>query len=421
MDYQPNSFFFAGKYAALEARIKEHLQAVLPSDVYEQWIAYFSIEKVTKKKMVIRYAGEEPLKIFKKELQRSVSEDINSVLGSRKKIKFVQAKARAEKNAKHGEPTFISPKNRKVLKLSVISMIFVFITICVAIVACNYIGNRNFKETFYSVSSLKVNQKIRIVHISDLHNSIYGRDNERLIDRVQKLKPDVIVYTGDCIDSDAASYERLLKLCGALSKTAPSYYIYGNNEAELLFDVPLSQEALDEKFGFSDENRDAKKLLSLADPLEEALEKLGVCVLKNESDTFVVGTTTVDICGVLTANPSAFWSYAGDSFDAHIHTNENHLKITAMHEPLVFEAFTPKSWGDVLLCGHTHGGTMRVPMLGSLYTHEGGILPERKGAYVYGRYDVAGSPLIISSGLENKNVLRLNNPPELVIIDINRF
>jgi len=74
-----------------------------------------------------------------------------------------------------------------------------------------------------------------------------------------------------------------------------------------------------------------------------------------------------------------------------------------------------------MVCGHTHGGVVRVPVLGPLYTKEGGILPERSGKFVYGRYDAAGKPLIVSSGLENKNIWRINNQPELVVIDINKF
>ena len=74
-----------------------------------------------------------------------------------------------------------------------------------------------------------------------------------------------------------------------------------------------------------------------------------------------------------------------------------------------------------MLAGHHHGGLARIPILGPLYTHEGGILPGLKGHFVYGRYAVQGSPLIISAGLENKNLFRINNEPELVIIDINKF
>ena len=74
-----------------------------------------------------------------------------------------------------------------------------------------------------------------------------------------------------------------------------------------------------------------------------------------------------------------------------------------------------------MLCGHTHGGVIRIPVLGPLYTHEGGLFPERRGSFVYGKYEASGRPLIVSSGLENSNVLRINNQPELVIIDINKF
>lgn len=87
----------------------------------------------------------------------------------------------------------------------------------------------------------------------------------------------------------------------------------------------------------------------------------------------------------------------------------------------MFEEYSPDSWGDLMLAGHNHGGTVKIPMIGPLYTHDGGFLPDRGGHFVSGRYEVQGRPLIISSGLENKNILRINNQPEIVIVDINKF
>lgn len=309
-------------------------------------------------------------------------------------------------------------KNLRVLKLFLISLIFVSIAASIAIIGCNYIGNRNFTETFYSVSSLKVNNKIRIIQISDLHNSTFGKDNQKLIDRVQKLKPDLILYTGDMTDGEN---DVAISLCKELSAVAPSYYIYGNNEVEKYYDVPLEQEDLDEKFGFNNENRDPNKLLENTDELTLALEEVGVKVLKNAYDTVTIGQTEVDVYGVLTSNPSAFWSYAGKSFSDYMYFDQNHLKITAIHEPVVFEVYEPESWGDLVLAGHNHGGLVKIPVIGPLYTLEGGLLPARKGHYVTGRYEVQGRPLIISAGLENKNIFRINNQPELVIVDINKF
>ena len=74
-----------------------------------------------------------------------------------------------------------------------------------------------------------------------------------------------------------------------------------------------------------------------------------------------------------------------------------------------------------MICGHTHGGMIRVPVLGPLYTREGGLFPERSGCFVYGRYSTAGKTLIVSSGMDNSSLLRMNNQPEVVVIDINKY
>ena len=199
------------------------------------------------------------------------------------------------------------------------------------------------------------------------------------------------------------------------------YYIYGNNEVESIYDFRLNEKELDKKFGFNKNNRDETALLKIWDSFEKNLESVGMKVLKNEKDTIKIKTMTVDVYGVLTSNPSCFWSYSGKAFGDYIYENTDNLKITAVHEPFIFQEFQPGFWGDLMISGHTHGGVMRIPVLGPLFTHEGGLFPERNGDFVYGRYDVEGSPLIMSAGLENSNILRINNEPELVVIDINKF
>ena len=254
-----------------------------------------------------------------------------------------------------------------------------------------------------------------------MHDCTYGEDNQTLIDRIGKLKPDLILLTGDILDADSTSTDPAVDLCAALAEIAPAYYIYGNNEVETYYGYPLTQEALDAEFGFDDETRAPDKLLETVDSLAERLEEVGVVVLKNRAETVTVGTTPVDLYGVLTSNPSSFWSYAGESFQSYLDAEESHLKITAMHEPLILEEYDPEFWGDLVIAGHTHGGLVRIPLIGPLYTPEGGWLPGRSGHYVYGRYEVQGRPLIVSAGLENKTLFRINNEPEIVIIDINKF
>lgn len=420
MNQAPNLFFNENTetLAETEEKIKEYLKAQLPEAVYERWIEPLVLEKITAKEVVFGFYSREPLADFNRNYKQMVWIHISSVLGSPKKLKVEKRKIRAPRAYAAG----------KIRSRFVVAMLFILSTALVlaaagvAVVGGSYLSNRNFSETFYSVYSLHAAGKVRIMQISDLHDSVYGNGQAQLLDRVEKLKPDLIVLTGDCLDSDAADTAPTVEFCAALADVAPTFYVYGNNEVERIYGMALTQKALDEKFDVKDdESRDPALLLSLEDEFEAELEEAGVTVLKNEMATVTVGETQVDVFGVLTSNPSAFWSWGGEAFDRYIYENTEHVKVTAIHEPAVFSTYSPDSWGSLMLAGHTHGGTARLPVLGPAYTHEDGILPQRKGAYVYGRADVPGGPLIVSSGLDNSNPLRVNNPPEIVIVDINTF
>ena len=393
-------------------QIKELFKELVAPEIYDNWVDEFEIEKIRGKKVFFAYYGTRRVKKFKKQCKKDLKYCVRSIIGKRRKIKIRKRKKVLNTEKK---------KNIKALRFFVTGMFFVCFAIAIIVVLGNYIGNRNFRETFYSASSIKVNSQIRVIQLSDLHTCSYGENNKQLLKRIEELAPDIIICTGDIVDYVEADLDYAVDLAGKLSKIAPSYYIYGNNEVEGIYNFPLKEKELDEEFGFDRNNRDESALLKVQDSFEEELENAGIKVLKNEKDTIKVKSTTIDVYGVLTSNPSSFWSYSGKSFENYIYEDIDNLKITAIHEPYIFEEFQPEFWGDLMVCGHTHGGVVRVPILGPMFTKEGGLFPERNDKFVYGRYDVAGRPLIVSSGLENLNVLRINNQPELVIIDINKF
>lgn len=395
-------------------RVKEFFRQLVSAEFYNTWADTFEIEYADENRVLVTYHGSDNIKKFKKECKEPLSLCIYSILGYKKSVRIEK-----KKTGKAQPPEL--KKNVKAANFFVIGMIFVCFATAVIVVMCNYIGNRNFRETFYNVSSLKVDSTVRVVQISDLHGTSYGKNNEKLLARVAALAPDVIICTGDIVDSTKDDAEYAIDLGRTLAGIAPSYYVYGNNEVDSIYGFSFVEKDLDKKFGFEENNRDESALLKINDSFEKKLEETGMKVLKNEKDTITVKTMTVDVYGVLNSNPSSFWSYSEKAFTDYLYENTDNLKITAVHEPFIFEEFEPEFWGDLMVCGHTHGGLMRIPVIGPLFTHEGGILPERKGSFVYGRYDVAGRPLIVSGGLENLNVLRINNQPELVIIDINKF
>lgn len=397
-------------------QIKELFRELSTTTLYDTWADTFDLEIDYKNRVIIAYQGPQPIKTFKKACKKTLLSCIYSVMGMKTAVKFI-------KNVPGKEPAF-SPKTKKKIKavnFFIVGMFFVCVATAIIIVLGNYIGNRNFRETFYNTSSIKVDSCVRVIQLSDLHTTYYGKDNKDLLDRIKALKPDIIICTGDIVDSTTEDIDYAVSLAEELVKIAPSYYIYGNNEVESIYGFPFTEEVLDQKFGFNNTNRIESALLDFEDIYEDKLESVGMKVLKNEKDTVKVKTTNVDIYGVLNSNPSSFWSYSEKSFLSYLYEDTDNLKITAVHEPFIFEEFTPEFWGDLMLSGHTHGGLVRIPVIGPLYTNEGGLFPERNGDFVYGRYDVAGKLLVVSAGLENSNVLRVNNQPELVVIDINKF
>lgn len=399
---------------AYQNELKGLFKEFATGDLYYKWAETFEVAAIDDKQVTLTYHGALSTRKFKKQCKKVLADCIASLSGDGKKIRII-------KKEKYKEITSLTQKNLKAAKFFIIGMIFVCLATATVYVLGNYIENQKFRETFYSTSSIKVDSRVRVIQISDLHGAAYGENNAELIRRVKALKPDLILCTGDIVNSTETEVDYAVSLAKDLSAIAPSYYVYGNNEVECIYDFPLNQTAMDEKFGFDESNRDENALLQLSDPFEQALEAAGIKVLKNEKDTITVKSMSVDVYGVLTSNPSSFWSYSGNAFQNYIYENPDHLKITAIHEPVLFEEFHPDFWGDLMVCGHTHGGIIRVPFLGPLYTHEGGLFPERSDKFVYGRYDAAGKPLIVSSGLENATVYRLNNQPELVVIDINKF
>ena len=324
-------------------QIKELFEEFATEELYDTWADTFEIESVDEKCATITYQGSENIKVFKKECKKILATCIASMLGEGKKVKIT-------KKSKYSSLSPKIKKNLRALKFFVVGMIFVLIATAIIVVMCSYIENRNFRETFYNTSSIKVDSPVRVIQLSDLHCSSYGKGNKKLLERIEDLEPDIIICTGDIVDSAKKDIDYAVDLGHRLSLIAPSYYVYGNNEVESIYDIPLTEKELDRKFGFDSENRNEDALAKLEDSFEKKLEASGIKVLKNEKDTIKIKTMTVDVYGSLTSNPSSFWSYSEKAFADYIYENTENLKITAVHEPFIFEEFEHEFWGDLMLC-----------------------------------------------------------------------
>ena len=93
---------------------------------------------------------------------------------------------------------------------------------------CNYQNNK------LQVTNLKVNlnnkEKIRILQLSDLHSKEFGKNNKVLGEYIYKENPDIVVATGDLIDSNMKKIDEIVSFLGNINKDIPVFYIPGNNE-----------------------------------------------------------------------------------------------------------------------------------------------------------------------------------------------
>jgi hypothetical protein len=275
---------------------------------------------------------------------------------------------------------------------------FFVILLCCALAAggliyyINYTKN-NYKITFYQLTSDKVSENLRIIFLSDVHLAEYGEDNERLLDDIKSLNPNLILLGGDLVTYSVEDYTSMLNLCADLTELAPVYGIMGNHEDEKIY--LLNDDELYDKFTAT-----------------------GAVFLQNQSATIEIGLNTVEIVGI-SGNAKSYELYGGRKEMEALSDEYNSYRICMAHIPALYlEELLPYSY-DLALAGHTHGGIVRLPKLGGLYSVEEGVLPTYSG----GEYTLEnGSPLIVNCGLgDSNNVPRINDPHEVVVIDVNWY
>ena len=93
--------------------------------------------------------------------------------------------------------------------------------------------NNSIVTSEYTISSDKVPHNFngfKIVQLSDLHSKSFGNDQSDLVNKVKKSQADLILFTGDLVDSNRYNEESSLILMEKLVEIAPVYYVTGNHE-----------------------------------------------------------------------------------------------------------------------------------------------------------------------------------------------
>ena len=109
-------------------------------------------------------------------------------------------------------------------------------------------GNNSIEVTRITIPHTAVPHAFdgfRIAHITDFHNTTFGKDHHRLLNALRKANPDLIAITGDMIDARRTDIPQALSFAEEIVKIAPCYYVMGNHEARIP-DFPVFEKGLRE-------------------------------------------------------------------------------------------------------------------------------------------------------------------------------
>jgi len=244
----------------------------------------------------------------------------------------------------------------------------------------------------YIVTSPLLNEgsSIKIILIADLHNSIFGRNQSILINKIMDINPDLIIMAGDIYDSVSKMTGVSLLLSG-IAGTAPIYFVTGNHE-------------------YLGRNIRA---------IRDELISYGVIILSDNYEIININNNEIVIAG--TEDPykrfyeTPNYNQIGSMEMAFRELDEYSLfKIFTAHRPEMINEYLKFSF-NLILTGHTHGGQIRIPfIMNGLFASNQGFFPK----YAGGIYLHDKVTHIISRGLSinHPRIPRIFNPPELVSI-----
>lgn len=252
--------------------------------------------------------------------------------------------------------------------------------------------------SFYQIPSDKINTPIRLLHLTDLHNSEFGENNQKLIARMASQSPDLILITGDLLNSDESGTDSVVNLISSLCNIASVYVSLGNHELEYEQNYHTDISSLYEYAGATVLNRQYEDITINNQPLRIG-GIYGYCLPDKYLET---GEADLGECMFL-------WDFE----------NTDRYKILLSHLPIAWlKNDGLEEWDiDCVFSGHLHGGQVILPGIGGVYAPDMGWFPGR----LRGVFDSKDEKrhLVLSAGLGNTEIVpRFNNIPEIVCVDL---
>lgn len=320
------------------------------------WLTFFGTDEPLKGESLINTYSK--FKVMYKDIY-------NICLNTEKVIRKME-------NAKKFKPT-----KKQIVKVILIILLVIFF----------YWQNKGLVVTQYEYASEKVASELngyKIVQVSDLHNATFGAKNKKLLKLIKDQKPDMIVVTGDVIDSSFTNIGTAVEFVKGAVEIAPVYYVTGNHEEWI------------------DANEKESLLKQMEQVGAQILDNKSILLGDEEAGFWLVGLAEVSLQNLKLMEMTRERDM------------EKELVVLLAHEPQYIKHYSSANV-DLIFSGHAHGGQFRLPFIGGIVAPDQGLFPE----YTEGVHKEGKSTMIISRGLGNSVIpIRLFNRPEIVCVEL---
>lgn len=247
---------------------------------------------------------------------------------------------------------------------------------------------------------------LRILHVTDLHQLPGQEHRLDFIRSCLQSGPDVVVATGDLLESDD-SIDEVVAVLGEAAIGRPAFAVLGahdywgataKNPADYLFRPQRRS------YG---RRLDTRRLVA-------GLESVGYAVMDNRRETFKTPAGLIDVVGLgdphVNLDRPAAVNWTRPDQDMALRLGLVHAPYRRCVDLLAHQGY------DLLLSGHTHGGQLRVPLLGALVNNADLPLRQSRGLSPVGN----ASWLHVSAGLGHSRFapVRFSCRPEATILDL---
>ena len=255
-------------------------------------------------------------------------------------------------------------------------IVYLLLIIGLFLIYAHYVEPKNIVINEYKIENSLIPKSfegIKIVHFSDIHfgTTVDYEYLNKIVNIMNKQNPDIVIFTGDLFDKRVKptnkEVEKINKILSKINSKIGNYAVTGNHDDYYLNDY------------------------------HSVMENSFIILNNEEKLIYYKDSKPISIIGFDNKKPN---------YNV-LNSENDYFKIVLSHKPDIYNKIKTYNF-NVMLSGHSHGGQIRIPFIGPIYT------PKGAKTYYDNYYKVDNKELFVSNGIGTSTIdLRFNSKPSI--------